>query len=231
MYATERFGADALGITLSRPQADLANKRIHRAGLSARCRVEVRDYRELAAPASFDKIASVGMFEHVGEALLPQYFARARQLLRPQGAFLNHGIAIPLTEVGRHPPTFSELYVFPDGELQPIHTTLLAAAQSGFEVRDVESLREHYALTLRQWIRRLESHHDEAVRCTDEPTYRVWRLFMSGSARRFTTGQNNVFQTLLVKSDDGNSGLPLTRNDWYSRFDSSPGPGYSAGPS
>jgi cyclopropane-fatty-acyl-phospholipid synthase len=216
IYAAERFGVNALGITLSKPQVDLANERIHHAGLSARCRVELKDYREMDAPGAFDKIASIGMFEHVGEDLLPLYFSRARQLLRPQGVFLNHGIAAARTETARRPPTFSDRYVFPDGEPQPLHTTLRAAAEIGFEVRDVESLREHYAWTLRHWVRRLEAHHEEAVRSTDEPTYRVWRLFLSGSAYRFAIGRQNVYQTLLVKSENGISGLPLTRDDWYS---------------
>jgi cyclopropane-fatty-acyl-phospholipid synthase len=216
MHAARKFGAEALGITLSKPQAELANEKIQLAGLSPRCRVEVRDYREMQEEETFDKIASIGMFEHVGKARLSLYFEKAWKLLRPRGVFLNHGIAAPLAEEGHHPPTFSDRYVFPDGELQPIHTSLHAAAENGFEVRDVESLREHYALTLRHWVRRLEARHDEAVRFTDEPTYRVWRLFMSGSAYRFTSGVTNVFQTLLVKPDRGKSGLPLTRNDWYS---------------
>lgn len=215
IYAAERFGVNALGITVSKPQADLANERIRRAGLSATCRVEVRDYRELEGSGIFDKIASIGMFEHVGKSMLPRYFTHARMLLRPQGAFLNHGIASPNDQRHRRSPTFSERYVFPDGETLPIHTTLQTAAESGLEVRDVESLREHYALTLRHWVRRLEAHHEEAVRFTDEPTYRVWRLFMSGSAYRFAAGRQTVYQTLLVNSDGGTSGLPLTRNDWY----------------
>jgi cyclopropane-fatty-acyl-phospholipid synthase len=212
LYAARKFGVEALGITLSKPQAELANERIRRAGLE-RCRVEVRDYREVEG--TFDKIASVGMFEHVGARLLPVYCARAHRLLRARGLFLNHGIAEPLPRVGRHPPTFSDRYVFPDGELLPIHATLQAAAESGLEVRDVESLREHYALTLRHWVRRLEAHHEEAVRHTDEPTYRVWRLFMSGSAYRFATGRMSVFQTLLAKTANGDSGMPLTREEWY----------------
>jgi cyclopropane-fatty-acyl-phospholipid synthase len=215
MYAAQKYGADALGITVSKPQADLANEKIRLAGLDARCHVDVKDYREMEGEGTFDKIASIGMFEHVGAARLSLYFKKAWRLLRPQGVFLNHAIAAPLAETGRHPPTFSDRYVFPDGERQPIHTTLRAAAENGFEVRDVECLREHYTLTLRHWVRRLEARHDEAVRFTDEPTYRVWRLFMSGSAYRFTSGASNVFQTLLVKADQGKSGLPLTRDDWY----------------
>ena len=212
LYAAQKYRVDALGITLSKPQADLANERIRRAGLE-RCSVEVRDYREVEG--TFDKIASVGMFEHVGAALLPVYCARAYRLLRARGLFLNHGIAEPRARTGRRRPGFSDRYVFPDGELLPIDATLRAAAESGFEVRDVESLREHYTMTLRHWVRRLEAHHAEAVRFTDEATYRVWRLFMSATAHRFATGQSNVYQALLVKPEEGDSGMPLTRDNWY----------------
>src|SRR5512145_491133 len=123
------------------------------------------------------------MFEHVGEKLLAGYFAEAWELLRPGGVFLNHGIANRHGAIKADNGTsFSDNYVFPDGELVPISATLAAAEAAGFEVRDVESLREHYALTLRHWVRRLEEHHAEALRHVDEPTYRVWRLYMSGSA-------------------------------------------------
>ena len=137
-------------------------------------------------------------------------------MLRPGGVFLNHGIASRATDKPQHGPGFSDAYVFPDGELTPINVTLHAAEGCGFEVRDVENLREHYALTLRHWVSRLEQHHAEALRFVDEPTYRVWRLFLSGSAHGFTHGRLNVFQSLLAKpADDGSSGLPLTRADWY----------------
>jgi len=216
IHAARQYGVDATGITLSQPQADLANERITAAGLCERCRVEVRDYRQMDAPQGWDALASVGMFEHVGAALLPVYFAQAWRLLKPGGVFLNHGIASRATDEPVHGPTFSDTYVFPDGELVPIHVTLGAAEEAGFEVRDVESLREHYALTLRHWVRRLEAHRTEALQCVDERTYRVWRLFMSGSAHGFTTGRLNVYQSLLVKpGEGGGSGLPLTRRDWY----------------
>lgn len=219
LYAAQHYGVDATGITLSQPQADLANERIRLAGLSDRCRALVQDYREVPADDThfYDALVSVGMFEHVGAVKLPGYFARAWQLLKPGGIFLNHGIAIRMDqqEAGSG-PSFSEAYVFPDGELVPISTSLNAAEQAGFEVRDVESLREHYALTLRQWVRRLEAHHQEALKYVDEPTYRVWRLYMSGSAYGFSMGRLNVYQSLLVKQDaQGRSGLPLTRSDWY----------------
>jgi len=216
MYAAQHYDVDATGITLSGPQVALANERIAAAGLADRCRVEARDYRELDEPAGYDALVSVGMFEHVGAAVLPAYFAQAWRLLKPGGAFLNHGIASRATDAPLHGPNFSDTYVFPDGELTPINITLHAAEGAGFEVRDVESLREHYALTLRHWVRRLEAEHDQALKFVDEPTYRVWRLFMSGSAHGFTTGRLNVYQALLVKPDArGRSGLPLTRDDWY----------------
>jgi cyclopropane-fatty-acyl-phospholipid synthase len=217
IHAARRYGVSALGITLSEPQAELANERIRRARLTDSCRVEVRDYREIEEPDGYDKLVSVGMFEHVGEARLPEYFLRAHRLLRQGGVFLNHGISRNPNTPVRRGPTFVNRYVFPDGELVPVGTTVGAAEGRGFEVRDVESLREHYALTLGHWVRRLEARADEARRITDETTYRVWRLYMSGSAHGFRTGRLNVYQTLLSKPDSGESGLPLTRADWYAR--------------
>jgi cyclopropane-fatty-acyl-phospholipid synthase len=214
-YAAEKFGVEALGVTLSQPQADLANERIRAAGLADRCRVEVRDYREVDTSEQFDKLVSVGMFEHVGATLLKDYMNRAFRMLKPGGVFLNHGIAINALNLYPAGMGFSQKYVFPDGELVPIGETLRAAEAVGFEARDVESLREHYALTLRNWVRGLEARHDESVRVSDEVTYRVWRLYMSGSAYQFAKGYLNVYQTLLAKPKDGASGLPLQRADWY----------------
>lgn len=214
IFAAQRYGVDVTGITLSEPQVTLANERIAQAGLQGRCRVLLQDYRE--AEGSFDALVSVGMFEHVGEALLPAYFARALALLKPRGVFLNHGIARNALARREGRRSFSNTYVFPDGELAPISTTLRIAEDCGFEVRDVESLREHYALTLRHWVRRLEANHIQALRYVEEPTYRVWRLFMSGSAHGFARGRLNVYQALLVKRGPcGESGLPLQRADWY----------------
>ncbi len=214
LHAARNYGARALGITLSEPQAELAAQRIREAGLEDRCRVEVRDYRALEREGRFDKLVSVGMVEHVGEAMLPEYFRHAWRLLRPGGAFLNHGIArsslLPQKTSG-----FVDAYVFPDGELCPISTTLRVAEAAGFEVRDVESLREHYALTLRRWVRRLEEQAERARAIAGDVTYRIWRLYMAGSAYRFGRGWLNLYQALLVKPDQGRSGLPLTRADWY----------------
>jgi cyclopropane-fatty-acyl-phospholipid synthase len=218
IHAAQRYGVDVTGITLSQPQADLANERLRAAGLSEHARVQVRDYRELDEPEGFDALVSVGMFEHVGAALLPSYFEQAFCLLRPGGVFLNHGIACRVAEEGPMDATsFSQAYVFPDGELEPVSVPLRAAEESRFEVRDVESLREHYTLTLRQWVKRLEAHHAETLAFVDEPTYRTWRLYLSGSAAGFASGRLNVYQSLLLKpGEEGRSGLPLTRRDWYS---------------
>jgi cyclopropane-fatty-acyl-phospholipid synthase len=215
IHAARKYGVDALGITLSKNQAELANERIERAGLQKQCRVEVSDYRDLNQTGGFEKIVSVGMFEHVGESQLPLYFQDAWRLLRPGGVFLNHGIANRAIDPQPKGPTFISRYVFPDGELVPINVTLRYAEEAGFEVRDVESLREHYTLTLRHWARRLELHREEALQVVDEPTYRVWGLFLPGSAYGFAAGLLNVYQTVLLKPDEGRSGMPLTRADWY----------------
>ena len=216
IYAAQKYGVDVTGITLSQPQAELANQRIAEAGLEGRARVMLQDYREVDDFDTFDALVSVGMFEHVGEALLPTYFERAFKLLKPRGVFLNHGIARRAIDKGWDPRAFSNMYVFPDTDALPIWLTLHTAELAGFEVRDVESLREDYALTLHHWVDNLEAAHDRAVQFVDEPTYRVWRMYMSGSAHGFAHGRLNVFQSLLVRQDEsGASGLPLTREDIY----------------
>jgi cyclopropane-fatty-acyl-phospholipid synthase len=213
-HAAVAYGASGLGVTLSEPQAKAANDRLRRAGVADRARVAVCDYRD--TEGEFDKIVSVGMVEHVGEAMLRPYFAQALRLLKPGGVFLNHGITTTWTNRGPlgH-KSFVGRYVFPDGELQPISVVLGAAEAEGFEVRDVESLREHYAQTLRHWVSNLERAHDEVVRETDEVTYRIWRLYMAGSAHNFDAGALNVFQALLHRPCGGPSPLPPTRDDWY----------------
>lgn len=214
IHAAARYGVEAVGVTLSVPQAEVARERVRQAGVNERCRIEVSDYRDIDHEPQYDKIVSVGMFEHVGEALLPEYFRQAWNLLRPGGVFLNHGISHSAT-YQRRGPSFVDRYVFPDGDLLPISTSLKAAELSGFELRDIESLREHYALTLHHWVQRLQSHADEARQITSDTTYRIWRLYMAGAAHGFRSGRLNLYQTLLAKPVDGRSGLPLTRNDWY----------------
>ena len=214
IYAAQQYGVHALGITVSRKQVDLAQERIRQAGLQDRCRVEFQDYREVSG--TFDKLVSVGMFEQIGGEMLPLYFQKAYTLLRPGGVFLNHGISQSGWEGKPRNQAFSQRYVFPDGELKPIHTTLQAAEQARLEVRDVESLREHYILTLQNWVRRLEARAGEARQLTNETTYRIWRVYMAGAADGFRAARLNLYQTLLVKPDRGVSGLPMTRADWYS---------------
>jgi cyclopropane-fatty-acyl-phospholipid synthase len=214
LWAAQYFGVHALGVTLSQAQAELARERVRAAGLEERCQVEVRDYRDLDPASSFDKIVSVGMFEHVGESRLPEYFEHVWKLLRPGGTFLNHGIALSAV-FRRKGASFIDKYVFPDGGLVPLGTTIRIAEACAFEVRDVENLREHYTRTLRQWVRRLESHYDDARRITSETVYRIWRIYMAGSAWAFAKGRVNLYQVLFSKPDRGETGLPLTRADWY----------------
>jgi len=224
IYAAERFGVTAVGATVSPSQAAFAQRRIAEAGLSDRCRVLLRDYRDLADEDAFDKVVSVGMFEHVGRAKLPGYFACLWRLLRPKGLLLNHGIGegpragqrlLP-SLLGRR--SFVQTHVFPDGELVPLSVTLAAAEASGFEARDIEDLREHYAQTLRHWVRRLEARHDEATRFASDGTYRTWRLYMAGSAHSFATARLGLWQVLLARPDSaGAVALPPTRADLYAR--------------
>ncbi|MBE0416559.1 MAG: class I SAM-dependent methyltransferase [Coriobacteriia bacterium] len=216
IHAARHYGAEVTGITLSEAQVRLAGERIAEAGLADRCRVELLDYRDVEESRPFDKLVSVGMFEHVGAGLLPSYFEKTFRLLRPGGIFLNHGISAEAnTEKLSRGSSFSQKYVFPDGELLPISTTLAIAERSGFEVRDVENLREHYAMTLRHWVRRLEKDAEVARAVVDDATYRVWRLFMAFSAYGFSRNTIQVHQSLLSKPDAGRSELPLTRADWY----------------
>jgi len=218
-YAAERYGVQALGVTLSEPQARWGQQRIAEAGLTDRCRVEVMDYRE-ATEGPFDKIVSVGMFEHVGRSRLPEYFGRAWALLRPGGLFLNHGISgRPVPPVWRRlgrRASFINAHIFPDGDLVSVSDALGVAEAAGFEVRDVEGLREHYARTLRLWVQRLDAHRDEAVRLVGELKYRTWRIFMAGCAYAFADRRISVFQSLLAKPDAaGTVALPWSRGDIY----------------
>lgn len=216
LHASSRHCAESLGITLSREQAKTAERRIAAAGLERHCRVRLQDYRQLdESPESFDKIASIGMFEHVGLRNLPAYFSAAHRLLRPGGVFLNHGIARAAGSVSRGSDSFIDRYVFPDGALVTLTETIAAAESAGFEVRDVENLREHYELTLRRWVGALRDNEAALLEWVSETTYRIWLLYMAGSAAAFHSGNIGVYQVLLSKPNHGASRLPLTREDWY----------------
>ena len=213
IHAASRFGIRVVGVTLSEPQAELAEKRASEAGVGHLVAIRVQDERDVD-DGPYDAISSVGMFEHVGAERLSQYFGHLRELLRPQGRLLNHGISRPPSRTGRfRRSSFIDRYVFPDGELHEVGSVVSTIQHSGLEVRDVESLREHYAQTLRKWVANLEANRDEAVRLVGEPRYRIWRLYMSGAARNFDAGRTQVHQILAVRSDGGRSGLPLRRGD------------------
>jgi len=222
-YAAREHGATSVGITLSTKQAEYTQRRIATEGLADRVRVELRDYRELAPLGLFDKAASIGMVEHVGDGMLPAYFEAVEAALKPGGLFLNHGIVTQRAR-GRgvavrffpHGSRFIESYVFPDGDLPRLAAMDEAALEAGFEVRDVENLREHYALTLRHWLRGLENHEAEARALVGDETYNVWRFYVAGSAHGFATGRMGIVQMLLAKRrHDGSTALPLTRAHLY----------------
>lgn len=224
IHAAERYGVDAVGVTLSAPQAAFAAERVAAAGISSRCRVEVRDYRDLSALGTFDKVASVGMVEHVGTRRLGTYFGAIGRAMAAGGLFLNHGIVSLRPEpgwasrvarrVGR--ASFMQRFVFPDSELQTPAEVIGPGERAGLELRDVESLREHYVRTLRHWVARLEGRQEEAVRLVGEETFRVWRLYMAASAAMFRGGRIGVVQALWAKlRPDGSASLPPTRSGLY----------------
>jgi cyclopropane-fatty-acyl-phospholipid synthase len=214
--AAQQFGAHALGVTLSRRQQEEAQRRIAEAGVGDRVRVELRDYRDLRGE-TFDKIVSVGMVEHVGRERLGQYFRTAYDALRDGGLFLNHGITQQTRDgKGYRVSGFMDRYVFPDGDLVSVDSTLRGAEAVGFEVRDVENLREHYARTLRAWYTNLENRRDEIIAATDERTFRIWKIYMAGSASNFWRGQMGLIQTLLSKTEKGGpANIPASRRDLY----------------
>lgn len=220
IHAARHYGVQAHGITLSERQLALARTRIAAAGLADRIAVELRDYRDLGGAASFDKVASVGMFEHVGLKNLRGYFARVFELLKPGGLFLNHGITHDEEGWGEAlSARFINRYVFPDGELDLLSNVQRRMELEHFEIVDVEGLRAHYALTLRHWVRALEARRDEALVHVDESTWRVWRLYMAASALEFEAGELGIYQILACRrSGQGRptpAGWPLTRRHLY----------------
>jgi cyclopropane-fatty-acyl-phospholipid synthase len=215
IHAAEHHGVEAVGITLSQNQVDYARKWIAETGLTDRVEIRLQDYRDVD-DGPFDAVSSIGMFEHVGLARLGTYFDQISQLLRPGGRVLNHAISRTSSAEAQRirRRSFIERYVFPDGELHEVGTVISALQDRGLEVRHMENLREHYALTLRRWVANLETNWDAAVAETSEGRARVWRLYMAGSAVMFETNHIHVDQVLAVKTpESGQSGLPL-RPDW-----------------
>jgi len=213
MHAARHHGAEVVGITISREQSDLARARVRQAELGDRVEIRLQDYRDLKGE-SFDAISSIGMFEHVGHRRMAEYFATLRGLLGPQGRLLNHAISsVGGSSFG--PRTFTYRYVFPDGELIDVGEVALAMEAAGFEVRDVEALREHYSRTLRHWVANLRRHWDDAVVLVGERRARVWLLYMAASVVGFDDGGLGLHQVLAVAADvDGSSGMPPTRRSW-----------------
>ena len=221
IWAAKHYGVHAHGITLSQAQLDEAKKRIAAEGLEDRITVELRDYRALEGEGVYDKVSSVGMFEHVGLANLPQYNATVHRVLKANGLFLNHGITHEEDGWQKTVDTeFINRYVFPDGELDRVSNVQAGMEAAQFEIQDVENLRIHYARTLRHWVSRLETHHDEATIYVSEATYRVWRLYMAASALEFESGGTAIYQILASRRPNARpymQPVPLTRQDLYDR--------------
>ena len=215
IYAAQHYGVHALGVTLSPKQVDFAHARIQELGLQEKAHVKICDFRDIKDEGPFDKIASVGAIEHVPESQLLDYFALTHALLEPNGVFLNQGITRNPTRPMRPGEGFLDKYVFPDHHLATIGETLNAGEQAGMEVRDVENLREHYVSTLNHWRYRLESHQNFIEQVTNPKTYRVFKLYLAGTAYEMLKGRVHLYQSLFVKPGSSTSVSPKTRGAWY----------------
>lgn len=211
LHAAQRYGVDVVGVTLSTEQAVMARKRVAGAGLTDRVDIRVQDYRDVD-DGPFDAISSIGMSEHVGRPQISNYSSHLHNLLRPGGRLLNHAISWNAGPAPADPDSFIPRYVFPDGEMLSLAEMIAALESTRFEVLDVEALRQHYALTLRAWVHRLEEHWDEAVRLVGEGRARVWRLYMAASALGFEEGITGVNQVLVQRA--GGAEPPLRRTAW-----------------
>jgi cyclopropane-fatty-acyl-phospholipid synthase len=217
-FAATRHGVSGVGITLSPAQHELAQRRIATSGLAARVEIRLQDYRDLPAAESYDKVVSVGMYEHVGHANLPLYCAVLRRAVKPQGLVLNHGITTADPEGGSRGPggDFIDRFVFPGGALPHLSRVVQEMARQGFDILDVESLRPHYAATLTRWVRRLEARRSEAIAAAGEERYRIWRVYMAGCAIAFARHWLSVYQVLAGKpAADGTLARPWTRRHQY----------------
>jgi cyclopropane-fatty-acyl-phospholipid synthase len=219
LHAAERYGVRATGITLSQNQHDHVKAEIAARGLAGKVEVRLQDYLDLPEDEVYDKVASVGMFEHVGVSRFPQYFGKIAKVLKPGGFVLNHGIthnSLHGASLGSGIGEFVDDYVFPGGELTHVHRVIEAMAAAGLETVDAEALREHYARTLWHWTERLEANAEAARREAGDERYRVWRIYMAGSAHAFARGWLSLWQVLAGKTmPDGALPHPLTRRYMY----------------
>ena len=218
MWAARHYGVRAHGVTLSRAQAEWAAARIAEDGLGDRCRVEHGDFRDLAPGARYDKIAAVGVIEHVGIGNYPAFFGRVSQMLNDGGLYLNHGITHEFHWRRTSQTEFLYRHVFPNGDLAGLTETLTEMERARWEILDVEGLRLHYARTCRQWVERLRARADEARALVGERIYRTWLLYLTCSAVSFESGAIGLYQVLLRKQGDTTGGaVPGTREDLYAR--------------
>ena len=216
VWAAERYGALVHGVTLSRAQAEYAQAWIRRLGLEGRARVDHLDYRDLPRDLRFDKIAAVGVIEHLGIRNYPDYFARGHELLLPGGLFLNHGITHEKHWRRSSQTEFLERHVFPNGEMDNVSHILDVLERARFEIRDVESLREHYARTTRQWVERLQANAERARALVGERVYRSWIAYLAASSVGFTQGSIGLYQVIAERPDPARrEAVPITREGIY----------------
>lgn len=215
LFAAQHYGVLTTGITLSRTQAEYGRHLIEKAGLQKQCEILHLDFRDYRCAQQFDKIACVGAVEHVPPERLPEFFEHAKTLLKPGGLFLNHGITTSAVAGLPGGASFVDAFVFPDNGVTSISRQLVAAENVGFEIRDVESLREHYIRTCSEWLRRIEENENSLAQQTSKSTQRLFRFYVAAQTYYFTTGADSIHQTLLAKSESKPARIPLTRAGWY----------------
>lgn len=222
-HAAQHYGAHTHGVTLSQAQYDFSMAKVKRLGLEDRVTIELRDFRSLSG-MEFDKIASIGMYEAIGLDNREGYFRQIKSLLRPRGTYIHHAIARPMKknerEFRKKRPEFAALvnYIFPGGELDHIGGSTDSMERNGFEIHDTENWREHYGRTCRLWTQRLYANREAAMAEVGAAKTRVWLLYLAGCAIAFERGTVCIFQTVATRRNRGPSGLPLTREDLYSRL-------------
>ncbi|GHD40718.1 cyclopropane-fatty-acyl-phospholipid synthase [Thalassobaculum fulvum] len=221
-HAVRSYGVVGHGVTLSAEQLAFAQAKVERLGIADRVTLHLKDYRELASTAEggFDKIASVGMYEHIGLAAIPEYFRTVQRLLKPGGLFMNHAISRGAKRrrrrfAGRPEQRALQKYIFPGGELDDIGHTIAEMEIAGFEVQDVEALRQHYQKTTREWHRRLYENREAAEALVGPETTRIWAAYLAGCSFAFQRGSARIYQTLASKSPKGFTAVPPTRHDIY----------------